>query len=241
MGTNKLTTVKLGLMGYEEALALQMKIQKLVSLNRLSHILLILEHPPVITMGSGAKLENILADPEFLKEKGIEIFKTGRGGDVTYHGPGQIVGYPILNLNELGKDVKAYVRKLEEVTIRLLKSEYGIDAGRNSGFTGVWVGNEKITAIGCSVKRWVTMHGFAFNVNTDMEGFALIHPCGIIDKGVTSLKNIMGVTQDMQKNMDLVIDFFGKTFHLECEAMDLQIFLNKIKELTYECEQTGLA
>ena len=241
MVNNKLTTVKLGLIGYEEALDLQMKTQRLVSLEKLGHVLLILEHPPVITMGARAKHENILADPELLKAKGIDIFESSRGGDVTYHGPGQIVGYPILNLNYLGKDVKQYVRNLEEVSIRLLKSEYGIDSGRSEGFPGVWIGNSKITAIGCSVKRWVTLHGFAFNVNTSMDGFALIHPCGFVDKGVTSLKNITGVSQDMEKNMDLVIKFFCKTFDLECKAVDLQIFLNDIKELTYDIEQTGLA
>lgn len=236
MANNKLTVAKLGLIKYEEALELQMKIQKLVTLNKLGHVLLLLEHPPVITMGANAKLENILADPVLLKSKGIDIFKSSRGGDVTYHGPGQIVGYPILNLNDLGKDVKEHVRKLEESIIRLLKSEHGIDSGRVDGFTGVWIGNEKITAIGCSVKRWVTMHGFAFNVNTDMEGFTLINPCGIVDKGVTSLKNITGVTQDLQKNMDLVIKYFCETFDLECEVADLQIFLNHIEELTNECE-----
>lgn len=238
---NILTTVKLGMIGYEEALELQLKIQKLVMLRRLGHVLLILEHFPVITLGSGANPGNILADPESLKAEGVGVFRSTRGGDVTYHGPGQIVGYPIVNLNDLGKDVKEHVRKLEEVTIRLLKSEYGIDSGRSPGFPGVWVGSEKITAIGCGVKRWVTMHGFAFNVNTDMNGFALIHPCGIVDRGVTSLKKITETEQDMEKNMDLVIKYFCEIYGLEWKAADLQRFLNDVKELTYECEQAGLA
>lgn len=237
----KLTTVKLGLIEYGKALDLQFKIQKLVMLGRLGHVLLILEHPPVITLGSGAKPGNILAAPELLKAKGVDVFQTSRGGDVTYHGPGQIVGYPILNLNEIGKDVKGYVRKLEESIIRLLKSEYGIDSGRNPGFPGVWVGNDKITAIGCSAKHWVTMHGFAFNINTDMDGFALILPCGLVGKGVTSLKKITGTEQDMQENIDLVIKYFCEVFGLDTEAADPQKFIKNIEELTYECKQAGLA
>jgi len=241
MKNNKLTTVKLGLIGYEEALNLQFMIQKLVILGRLGHALLILEHTPVITLGSRANPGNILADPELLRSKGIDVVQTNRGGDVTYHGPGQIVGYPILNLNELGKDVKEHVRKLEETTIRLLMNEYGIESGRIPGLPGVWVGNDKITAIGCSVKRWVSMHGFAFNVNTDMNGFTLINPCGILDKGVTSLKNITGAEQDMQENMDLVIKYFCEIYGLESEASDPQTFINDVKELNHECNQAGLA
>jgi lipoyl(octanoyl) transferase len=237
----KLTTIRPGLIGYEEALDLQFKIQKLVILGRLGHVFLLLEHPPVITLGSGAKPANILAAPELLTARGVGVVQTGRGGDVTYHGPGQIVGYPILNLTSLGKDVKEHVRKLEETTIRLLKSEYGIDSGRNPGFPGVWIGNEKITAIGCSAKRWVTMHGFAFNVNTDLDGFALILPCGLVGKGVTSLKKITGTEQDMQKNMELVVKYFCDVYSLESEAADPETFKNKVKELAYECEQAGLA
>ena len=237
----KLTTVKLGLIEYEKALDLQQKIQKLVISGRLGHVLLILEHTPVVTLGSGANPGNILAAPELLKAKGVDVFQTNRGGDVTYHGPGQIVGYPILNLNELGKDVKEHVRKLEETIIRLLRNEYGVGSGRNPGFPGVWIGNEKITAIGCSAKRWVTMHGFAFNVNTDLDGFTLILPCGLLGKGVTSLKKITGSEQDMQKNMELVIKYFCEVYGLESEAADSQAFLNNVKELTDEYEQAGLA
>lgn len=234
---SKLITVNLGLIGYEDALDLQIKIQKLVTLNKFDHVLLILEHKPVITLGSAANLSNILADPEFLKEKGVEVFQSTRGGDVTYHGPGQIVGYPILNLNDLGRDAKEHVRKIEEMPIRMLKAEYGITAGRISGLPGVWVGNDKIMAIGCSVKHWVTMHGFALNINTDMNGFRLINPCGILDRGVTSLKNLLGGQQDMERNKDLVIKYFCEVYGLDGQAADLQRFLSDVKERTYECEQ----
>lgn len=241
MDNQKLTAIDVGLIEYEEALCLQMKIHRLVSLGKLGHVLLILEHYPVITLGSRADPQNILADPGLLRAKGVSVFQSNRGGDVTYHGPGQIVGYPIINLNRLGKDVKAHVRKLEEVTIRLLKSEYGIDAERSPGFPGVWVGNEKITAIGCAIKRWVTWHGFAFNINTDMAGFSLIHSCGLLDKGVTSLEKLIGTRLDMQRNKDFVIKYFCDVYGLDGETEDIQAFLKQIKELTYECEQAGLA
>lgn len=241
MDNKKLTVIDAGLIGYEEALYLQMKIHRLVSHGKLGHVLLILEHFPVITLGSGANAQNILADPGLLRAKGVSVFQSNRGGDVTYHGPGQIVGYPVIDLKRLDKDVKEHVRKLEEVTIRLLKSEYGIDAERIPGLPGVWVGNEKITAIGCAVKRWVTWHGFAFNLNTDMIGFSLIHPCGILDRGVTSLEKLIGTRLDMQRNKNFFIRYFCDVYGLDGETANLQTFLDRVKELTNECEQAGLA
>jgi lipoyl(octanoyl) transferase len=157
-----------------------------------------------------------------LEEQGIRVYKINRGGDVTYHGPGQIVGYPILDLNHHGKDLLRFIRRIEEVFIQLLKEEYGITAGRVPKFTGVWVGSEKITAIGFAVKRWVTMHGFAFNVNTNLEHFRWIHPCGITDKGVTSLQKLLGHAEDFDKVTDQVAKYFCKVFDAQPEIIDKQ-------------------
>jgi lipoyl(octanoyl) transferase len=219
----KLNVIKLGLIEYKEALELQFKIQKLVQLNELEHTMLLLEHPPVITIGvNGRKNNNILADKDFLKSQGVDVFESDRGGDVTYHGPGQIVGYPILNLNYLGKDVKDYARKLEAIFIEIMDKEYGINVHINPGFPGVWVGNDKITAIGCSVKRWVTMHGFAFNVNTNLDHFRWINPCGFTDRGVTSLQKLLGLPQDIKSIEDIIIKYSAELFNLDTELSTLQ-------------------
>jgi lipoate-protein ligase B len=148
------------------------------------------EHPPVFTIGRAGTGEHIIAPQEVLEREGIKVYEINRGGDVTYHGPGQLVGYPILNLGEYDKDLHETVRKYEEVIIRLL-AEYCIEAGRIEGLTGVWVGDEKIAAIGIGVRKWVTFHGFALNVNPNLEHFKLIVPCGIRDKGVTSMEKIL--------------------------------------------------
>src|SRR6266542_6068019 len=179
---------RLGLVSYEEALALQ---RELVEERRAGHIpdtLLLLEHPHVITLGVKARgtMANILVSKETLAARGVELFETGRGGDVTYHGPGQLVGYPILDLRPDRCDAHRYVRDLEEVLIRAVAG-FGIVSHRLPGLTGTWVGNEKLAAIGVRVARWVTSHGFALNVSTNLAHFGLIIPCGIADKGVTSI------------------------------------------------------
>ena len=185
---------KLGVVPYAEALALQ---RALVEERRAGHVpdvLLLLQHPAVITVGvrgDGGR-SNILAAPGRLNELGIEVSETGRGGDVTYHGPGQIVGYPIFDLKPDRCDVHRYVRDVEEVMIRVC-ADYGVAAGRIPGLTGTWVGHdgaaaEKIGAIGIRISRWITSHGFAFNVSTNLDHFKLIVPCGIGDRGVTSLE-----------------------------------------------------
>lgn len=160
---------------------------------RVPDLLLLLQHPPVITLGvkgDGGRA-NILATEGRLAEIGIEVSETGRGGDVTYHGPGQIVGYPILDLRPDRCDIHRYVRDLEEIMIRVCAG-YGVTAGRIKGKTGAWVGNEKIAAIGVRISRWITSHGFAFNVSTALDHFNLIVPCGISDGGVTSLEKVTG-------------------------------------------------
>jgi lipoyl(octanoyl) transferase len=158
---------------------------------RIEDVLLLLEHDPVFTLGRNARRENVLLTDDELRGRGFAVFEAGRGGDVTYHGPGQIVGYPILDLSPDRRDVHRYVRDLEEVMIRTCR-DYGVRADRTSGLTGTWVGNEKIGAIGVRIARWVTSHGFAFNVSLDLSPFGMIVPCGIRDRGVTSLERLLG-------------------------------------------------
>jgi lipoyl(octanoyl) transferase len=184
---------RLGLVPYDEALAMQRQLVEERRAGRVPDLLLLLQHPAVITLGvkgDGGRA-NIVATDERLAELGIGVHETGRGGDVTYHGPGQIVGYPILDLKPDRCDVHRYVRDLEEVMIRVC-ADYGVSAGRIKGLTGTWVGAEKIGAIGVRLSRWITSHGFAFNVSTDLDHFKLIVPCGISDRGVTSLERATG-------------------------------------------------
>ena len=181
----------LGVVGYSEALALQQALVEDRRAGRISDVLLLLEHPHVLTLGvrrDGGR-SHIVAAPETLDTLGVEVHETGRGGDITYHGPGQIVGYPIIDLRPDRQDVHRYVRDIEEVLIRAA-GDYGIHAVRMPGLTGVWVGEKKLAAIGVRIARWITCHGFAFNVTTDLAYFDLIVPCGIVDRGVTSLAEL---------------------------------------------------
>ena len=173
--------------------------------------LFLLEHNHVFTLGRAAKEANILARRDYLASQGIEVHEIGRGGDVTYHGHGQLVGYPIINLKPDRCDVHAYVRDIEEVLIRVI-AEYGITGGRIKGLTGVWVGNEKIAAIGVRIARWITSHGFALNINTDLRYFQMIVPCGIVDKGVTSMQKILDRTIDMNEVSQLTAKHFADVF-----------------------------
>jgi lipoyl(octanoyl) transferase len=175
--------------------------------------LLLLQHPPVITLGvkgDGGR-SNVVAAPERLAQLGIEIHEAGRGGDVTYHGPGQIVGYPILDLRPDRCDVHRYVRDIEEVMIRVC-GDYGLSAGRIAGLTGTWIGAEKIGAIGIRISRWITSHGFAFNVGTDLDHFRLIVPCGINDRGVTSLERATGRKVSIEEAEDALVRHFSAVF-----------------------------
>jgi lipoyl(octanoyl) transferase len=181
----------LGTLAYGDALELQQALVEQRKSEAIPDTLLLLEHPPVITLGRAAHRSNVIAGDEHRGAIGVELFETGRGGDVTFHGPGQVVGYPIINLAPDRCDVRRYVRDLEETMIRAA-AEFGVEAGRIAGLTGVWVGEEKLGAIGVRISRWVTMHGFAFNVRTQLEYFDLIVPCGIRDHGVTSLGKILG-------------------------------------------------
>ena len=180
-------------MPYGEALALQRALVDQRRAGQVGDLLLLVEHPHVITLGvrgDGGR-SHILASEEVLASRGVEVHETGRGGDVTYHGPGQLVGYPIIDLSPDRCDVHRYVRDLEEVLIRTA-SDFGIQAARIQGLTGVWVGREKLAAIGVRLSRWISSHGFALNVATDLDYFNLIVPCGIADRGVTSLERLLG-------------------------------------------------
>ena len=181
----------LGRVPYAEGLQIQEQLVAERQAGRIVDVLLLLEHDPVFTMGRNAQAENVLLSKDALEAKGFQLFETGRGGDVTYHGPGQVIGYPILELPPDRRDVHRYVRDLEEVMIRAC-ADYGVAATRIGGKTGVWVGTEKVGAIGVRIARWVTSHGFALNVANDLEPFALIVPCGIRDHGVTSLARLLG-------------------------------------------------
>ncbi len=210
---NKLNIVRLGKIEYSSALEIQENLLAMRQRNEIEDTLLLLEHPPVLTLGKRGEYRNILLSREELLQRGVKVFEVNRGGDVTYHGPGQLVGYPVLDLKERNKSIKDYVYKIEDIFISLLREEYGIEARRDEReYTGVWVGNSKITAIGVAVKKWVTMHGFAFNVNTSLEHFSWINPCGITDRGVTSLQRLMGTALDMESMYELVIRYFCRVF-----------------------------
>jgi len=207
----------LGLVPYDDGLRLQeLAVERLRSGDAPEQLLL-LEHPHVFTLGRGADANNILADQDQLQTNSVEVHETGRGGDVTYHGPGQLVGYPIINLKPDRCDVHRYVRDLEEVLIRTI-ADFGIKGGRIEGLTGVWVGNEKIAAIGVRIARWITSHGFALNVNTDLKFFQMIVPCGITDKGVTSISRLLGYDADLREVAATAAANFGEVFNRQIVA-----------------------
>jgi lipoyl(octanoyl) transferase len=207
---------RLGVVPYGEALQLQRSLVEERRAERVPDILLLLQHPPVITLGvkgDGGR-SNIVASDARLAELGIEVAETGRGGDVTYHGPGQIVGYPIVDLKPDRCDVHRYVRDLEEMMIRVC-GDHGVVAERVKGLTGAWVGGEKIGAIGVRISRWITSHGFALNVKTNLQHFGLIVPCGISDRGVTSLEKASGRVLTLEDVEDRLVSHFAAVFERE--------------------------
>lgn len=193
-----------GRLPYSEGLGLQKEIVRRRVAKEIPDTLLLVEHPPVITLGKMAKREHLIGS-----RADVEVVETPRGGDVTYHGPGQIVGYPILDLTALNTDLKKYLHKLEEVMIRAVAA-YGIMAGRLEGMTGAWVADRKIGAIGVRVEKWVTSHGFALNANTDLGGFDLIIPCGLRGKGVTSIAREIGRDVDLDELRRSIAGIFGE-------------------------------
>lgn len=219
----KLNVLNLGRCEYEKALEIQYDILKKRQDEYIEDTLILVEHPPVITLGRQAERAHIIGAEKLLQANGIKIFETNRGGDVTYHGPGQIVGYPIFNIKKSKMGIRQFVENLEEVFIKLLKDKYNISAERNPKHTGVWIGNSKIAAIGLAVKRGITMHGFAFNVNTNLDHFNFIVPCGISDKGVTSVERLTGKPVDFDEENQVVLESFCKVFNFSSyESLSLE-------------------
>ncbi|MFW5743965.1 MAG: lipoyl(octanoyl) transferase LipB [Spirochaetota bacterium] len=211
----KLTVRDVGRMAYDEALALQYRLVEERREERVGDTLVLVEHPPVITMGRKAGDADILAPLPVLEEAGVTIHRITRGGEATYHGPGQIVGYAIINLYNHQRKLRLFVERMEELFIRLLDRHYRIAAGRDDEHRGVWVGDRKITAIGIAVTRAITMHGFAFNVAPDLSHFDWIVPCGIRDKGVTSLERELGRRPDMETVKSQVVESFCDVYGYE--------------------------
>jgi lipoyl(octanoyl) transferase len=244
-------TIDLGLMGYAEAYALQKRTVAARKANAIGDVLLLCEHSHVITQGRNGKREHLLAGENVLRQKGVEFYETSRGGDVTYHGPGQIVGYPILNLAAIRRDVGWYVRMLEEVMIRA-SGDFGVAASREAGKTGAWVAPrkelrsqsgaetaEKLGAIGVHISRWITSHGFAYNVSTDLRFFDLIIPCGIADRKATSLEKLLGHSVDSREVVARLTRHFSEVFSLDMQAASLDNLLELLRET--EVSQTVAA
>ncbi len=215
--------VDLGLIEYDAAWELQRRLVAARKAGAVPDVLLLCEHPHVITLGRNGNLGNLRASGQGLRQMGVSFFETDRGGDITYHGPGQLVGYPILNLAEIRRDVAWYMRSLEEAMIRAT-AEFGIASRRVAGRTGVWVdaptgqhGEEKLAAIGVHLSRWVTSHGFAYNVSTDLRYFDLIVPCGIEDKRATSLEKILGRGVKMEEVSPRIAAHLGELLGLDLQ------------------------
>ena len=242
-------TVDLGLVGYAEAYALQRRVVAARKADAIADVLLLCEHPHVITQGRNGKREHLLAGENVLRQKGVDFHETSRGGDITYHGPGQIVGYPILNLAAIRRDVVWYVRMLEEVMIRA-SNNFGVSATREPGKTGIWVSHikeatqssrqkqsgqsgqtvpEKLGAIGVHISRWVTSHGFAYNVSTDLRFFDLIVPCGIADRKATSLEKLLNRRVDSHEVAGRLTKHFGEVFGREMQQASAEELLNTLQ------------
>jgi len=202
---------RLGLVPYGEALRLQEQVLNSVAEGTAPEALLLLEHPPVYTLGRASSAEEHLLVSEQDLASRAQVFRVGRGGDVTFHGPGQLVGYPVMDLRVRGRDVHAYVRRLEDVLVATLR-DFGVRAGRIPGLTGVWVGSEKIASIGVQVRRSITMHGFALNVSTDLSYFSAIIPCGIQGCRMTSLSRVLGRAVELDQVADTLLPHFARVF-----------------------------
>lgn len=209
--------VYLGLYDYEKAYTLQKKLVKERIAGNISDTLLMLSHPPVYTIGRSGTRRDILVTDEVLARAGIKVYEIDRGGGITFHGPGQLVGYPVLDLRQHGSDLHKLISMYEEVIIRVL-AEYGVKAGRLAGYPGVWADGEKICAIGIGVSKWVSYHGWALNLNPDLTHFSRIIPCGIRDKGVTSLTRLAGRDVPVFDIIAAIVKHFGEVFHLQMDT-----------------------
>jgi len=228
-----LSYADLGFIDYKEAWDLQYKIHTSRVQGNVKDHFLLLEHPNTYTLGKTADKSNLIGNEEYLKEKNISVYDIDRGGDITYHGPGQIVGYPIINLNDWKQDTHKYLRALEEMIIRVCL-EFGLIGRRDTEFTGVWIEDRKIAAIGIKVSRWVTMHGFAFNINTDLSLFNGIIPCGISNKAVTSLRKEIDKPVEIDFVKSLILKHFTEVF--EYNSIEL---ISKDELLAFELTLTN--
>ncbi len=204
----------LGLIDYKDAWDLQKSVHQLRVEKKIEDVLFLLEHPNTYTFGKTADKKNLLGDQKYLNKNKISVYEIDRGGDITYHGPGQVVGYPIIDLNDWKKDTHKYLRSIEEVIIGFL-TEYNLTGTRVDKYTGVWLDNRKICAIGIKVSRWITMHGFAFNINTDLKLFNGIIPCGITDKDVTSLKRELDKEIQLSEVKEKIVRHFKTEFNYD--------------------------
>jgi lipoyl(octanoyl) transferase len=241
---NTCITVDLGLIGYAEACQLQKQLVVARKSHAIENVLLLCEHPHVLTLGRNGKHEHLLASELVLRQKGVQFHATDRGGDITYHGPGQLVAYPILDLTAIRKDVGWYVRMLEEVMIRATAA-FGIVASRVPGKTGIWVAathvsEEKLGAIGVHLSRWVTSHGFAYNVSTDLRYFDLIVPCGIAGRKATSLEKILERAVARAEALAPIVDNFGEVLGVEMRAVTYPELLAQLRDTESSSAETSL-
>lgn len=221
-------SVRAGILEYERSLFLQERIFEAKKEGKLKQeVLIFLQHPPTITVGKRGSSEEILLDLKEIEKRGIKIYRIGRGGRVTYHGPGQIVGYPIISLSLYGKDLHLYLRLLEEVIIKTCQ-DFGIRAQRKEGSTGVWVEEKKVASIGIQVKNWISMHGFAFNVNCSLEYFRLIQPCGMSADVMSSLNLLLGKNPDIKEVEEKLISNFASVFKFEIKNLTLKELEKKV-------------
>jgi len=225
-----LRVYKLGSVPYKKALELQLSLLEKRKHGEIGDTLLLLEHPPTFTMGRRGKLEHLLMDHNELVTNSIHFQTIGRGGDITYHGPGQLVVYPIFDLSNYNKDIHKYLRNLEDVIIATLKN-FSIRGERNKAYTGVWVNGEKLASIGIGVKKWISYHGFALNVNTDLSYFEKIVPCGIKDVKVTSIKKLLGNEEDIGMCIveNSIVETFSEVFKIRLtnDVMIRPLYLKK--------------
>lgn len=219
-----------GRLPYRTALDLQMSLCNFKKQGYGPDVLLLLEHPPTITLGRNGRRQNLLAGEADLRRRGVELWDVDRGGDITYHGPGQLVGYPILALGRSERDVHRYMRNLEESLIRVLAG-FGIQAGRNERFTGVWTPEGKVAAMGVHISRWITRHGFALNVSTDLSFYDLIVPCGIVGKGVTTMERQLGRPIEVSEVASAYVEVFGDVFDRRMARMDVESFNRELAVL----------
>lgn len=217
--------INLDRVDYDDALEMQSNMEARRKAGEIPDVLILLEHDPVYTLGRSTNPDNLLLDPEDLKKRGIKIREIRRGGDITFHGPGQLVGYPVIDLREHRKDVHWYLRNLEEVIIGSLK-EFNLECYTIKGMTGVWCEGRKIAAIGVGISKWVTTHGFALNVNNDLDYFSGIVPCGLQGKQVTSMKTMLQKTQNMEDVKTVISNKFSNLFTISFKSHSQDNFLH---------------